>query len=104
MICSNCGSTIPDGVTKCPNCGVEVTTSKSSGTSQPSGADSIFKNNYKSHDGKLITGVCAGLAKKFGKNPWLIRIIFIAAGWIPLVGWFLLGYYIAAAIMWKFID
>lgn len=104
MFCKNCGATIPDGVTKCPSCGKEIPATSNQGATQTSGADSIFKNNYKSQDGKLITGVCAGLAKKLGKTPWFVRAIFLIGGWIPILGWFLLGYYIVAAITWKFAD
>ena len=27
--------------------------------------------------GRLLAGVCAGLGKRFGLNPWLARILFL---------------------------
>ena len=28
------------------------------------------------HDGRLLTGVCAGLAQRFGMDPWAVRALF----------------------------
>ena len=32
---------------------------------------------YRSPRGKMVAGVCAGLAEKTGLNVWVIRAIFI---------------------------
>ncbi|BDD38289.1 MULTISPECIES: PspC domain-containing protein [Streptococcus] len=52
---------------------------------------------YKLRQGKVLSGVFAGLAHKFGWDVWLARVIFLAGlflGRIPLI---LIGLYIAAA-------
>ena len=28
-------------------------------------------------DGRLLAGVCAGLARRFGIDPWLARLLFV---------------------------
>lgn len=37
-------------------------------------------------------------------TPWVVRIIFIVAGFIPILGWGFLAFYIVGAIVWKFDD
>lgn len=105
MFCKNCGAQIEEGVAVCPECGQAVPVAqKGKANEQTSNSTSVFKGNYKSKDGKILTGVCAGMGKRYGKNPWVFRAGFIIAGFIPILGWFLLGYYIAAIFMWKYED
>ena len=33
--------------------------------------------------GKVIAGVCAGLARRFGLTPWGVRLIFVASLLLP---------------------
>ncbi len=33
---------------------------------------------YRSPEHKIIAGVCRGLAEKFGVNPIIVRLVFIA--------------------------
>lgn len=40
--------------------------------------------------GRVIAGVCSGIGKYTGINPWLFRILFIILGggfWIYLLMW-----------------
>ena len=32
----------------------------------------------RTEDGRLVGGVCAGLARRFGTDPWAVRALFIA--------------------------
>ena len=34
------------------------------------------KRLYRSHDGRVVAGVCAGLADYFGVDPTLVRLAF----------------------------
>jgi phage shock protein C len=33
--------------------------------------------------GKIIAGVCAGLARRFGWSPWLVRAAFVVSCVLP---------------------
>ena len=33
--------------------------------------------------GKIIAGVCAGLARRFGFTPWGMRLVFVASLLLP---------------------
>jgi phage shock protein PspC (stress-responsive transcriptional regulator) len=44
----------------------------------------------RSRTDKIIAGVCGGIGKATGINPWLFRILFIILGggfWIYLLMW-----------------
>ena len=102
MFCKKCGANIPDGSTVCPNCGQEIAAAPKVDNDQQASGKPNVNGWYKSKDGKLITGVCAGLGKKYDKNPWIFRAIFIVSGFIPIAGWALVAFYVVGAIMWKY--
>lgn len=52
---------------------------------------------YRSPRGKILAGVCAGLAEKTGLNPWVFRVIFILGNFLPGPG--LVVYIIMALLM-----
>jgi phage shock protein PspC (stress-responsive transcriptional regulator) len=33
--------------------------------------------------GRVIAGVCAAIADRFGWNPWVVRVVFIASCLLP---------------------
>jgi phage shock protein PspC (stress-responsive transcriptional regulator) len=33
--------------------------------------------------GRIIAGVCAGLARRFGLPPWVVRLIFVLSCLLP---------------------
>ena len=44
----------------------------------------------RSKTDKVIAGVCSGIGKSTGINPWLFRILFLIVGggfWIYLLMW-----------------
>jgi phage shock protein PspC (stress-responsive transcriptional regulator) len=52
---------------------------------------------HRASRGKLIAGVCAGLAETFGLPAWVFRVIFVLGNFLPGPGalvyvilWFLL--------------
>lgn len=57
------------------------------------------KHLYKSEEGKLICGVCGGLAKYFGVDPTIVRLIWAAFTLVGGCG--ILAYIVAALIIPK---
>jgi phage shock protein C len=33
--------------------------------------------------GRVIAGVCAGIARRFGWSPWLVRLVFLISCVLP---------------------
>lgn len=52
---------------------------------------------YKLRQGKILSGVLAGIAHKLGWDVWLVRVIFIAGLFLGRSSLLLIGLYIAAA-------
>ena len=102
MFCKKCGANIPDGTTVCPSCGQEIAAAPKADQNQQASNKSNVNGFYKSKDGKLLAGVCAGLGKKFDIKPWLVRAIFIVVGFIPILDFVSLILYILGAIAWKY--
>lgn len=38
---------------------------------------------YRPRQGRVIAGVCAGLARRSGLNPWLVRLLAILSCVLP---------------------
>ena len=38
---------------------------------------------YRPRDGRIIAGVCAGLAQRFGMTPTVVRILFLLSCLLP---------------------
>lgn len=57
------------------------------------------KRLYKSEEGKVICGVCGGLAKYFGVDPTIVRLIWAAFTLVGGCG--ILAYIVAALIIPK---
>jgi phage shock protein PspC (stress-responsive transcriptional regulator) len=38
---------------------------------------------YRPKDGRVIAGVCAGLARRFGMTPWTVRLLAILSCLLP---------------------
>jgi phage shock protein PspC (stress-responsive transcriptional regulator) len=38
---------------------------------------------YRPRDGRVIAGVCAGLARRYGLTPWTVRLLAILSCLLP---------------------
>jgi phage shock protein PspC (stress-responsive transcriptional regulator) len=38
---------------------------------------------YRPRDDRVIAGVCAGIARRFGINPTIVRILFVVSCLVP---------------------
>jgi phage shock protein PspC (stress-responsive transcriptional regulator) len=52
---------------------------------------------YRPRDDRMIAGVCSGIARRFGIEPTIVRILFVASLFLPgpqiliyLAGWLLM--------------
>lgn len=45
-----------------------------------------MKKLYRSVDDKKISGVCGGLAKYFGIDPTIVRLVWVVLSLVPIVG------------------
>lgn len=43
----------------------------------------MSKTLQRPQDGKVIAGVCAGIARRFGWSPWLVRMVFVISCVLP---------------------
>ena len=42
-----------------------------------------MKTLYRPRDDRMIAGVCSGIARRFGIEPTLVRILFVASLLLP---------------------
>ena len=79
-VCLNCGAEVsPAG--SCANCGARVCFSDSSDNDSPI-TESLAPPDklVLLQDGRKVSGVCVGIARRFGLPIWLIRTLFIIPG------------------------
>jgi len=75
MYCNACGKSIPDDARLCAYCGKPV-----------AGAAPVAHQLVRPREGRVIAGVCAGLARHFGwsltmlRLVWLLLFLFAGAG------------------------
>ena len=69
MVCQACHQQGISGGTYCSGCGQPFTT-QAYATAQP--------QLFRAREGKVIAGVCAGLAARYGWDPILVRLALVA--------------------------
>lgn len=108
--CSNCGNQLLDNQRFCPKCGTPLATNAAPAApaqqptptapqqvpppqptqaTEPTGAAPIL-GVYRIKQGKLIAGVCTGLAAKYKLNVWIFRVITLFTG-IALIPYIILA-------------
>ncbi len=68
MFCNACGKQIPDDARLCSYCGVAV-----AGAAPPM----TRRELVRPRQGRMIAGVCAGLAQHFGWSVSMVRLIWL---------------------------
>ncbi|HXR79079.1 MAG TPA: PspC domain-containing protein [Bryobacteraceae bacterium] len=82
MYCTSCGIELPDSHRYCHQCG---TATGNTGFTSPTGEPGMRLTRPMAE--KKIAGVCAGIARYFGIDVTLVRIIMVClAFWPPSVG------------------
>lgn len=54
---------------------------------------------YRSRDGKMIAGVLGGIARHFGADPSLVRLLFVAFAFLADTGTAILAYIVCALLI-----
>ena len=73
--CSNCGKPIATDARHCPNCGQAVGGAfQGTQAVPPSGSQ---RRLVRPRTGRLIAGVCQGVAITYGWDPTLVRVLWI---------------------------
>ena len=78
MYCTSCGIEFPDSHRYCNQCGTPA--NRSAFTHQPGQA---VRTISRPREGRKIAGVCAGLARYFGIDVTLVRILVVALTLCP---------------------
>jgi phage shock protein C len=58
-----------------------------------------YRRFYRSRDGRMIGGVCAGLGDFFGIDPTLVRLFFVFGSLLGWAGALVLGYLIMLIVV-----
>ncbi len=85
MYCNHCGKVIQDDANVCAYCGKRV------------GAVVARKRLMRPRAGRKIAGVCAGFAEYFDVDVTVVRIVWLVASIMTLIGF--LSYPIAWIVM-----
>lgn len=101
MYCQKCGFENQEGVKFCKQCGEPT----GGGATAAAASTTATKTSgfFKTKDGKVLSGVCAGLGKKWNMNPWIIRGVLIILNFFG-IGFFLDIIYILMIFALKYDD
>jgi phage shock protein PspC (stress-responsive transcriptional regulator) len=83
--CPYCAESIQDAAIKCRYCGSRL-------------GDSLSSEWYRLREGKMVAGVCAGLADQFGVSVTALRLAVVILTFLGF-GWGLLLYVVLWVIM-----
>lgn len=78
--CPHCGEMIKAEVVKCRYCGSRFSVPAAPGSSP------LRDEWFRLQHGKMLGGVCAGLANHFNISVSLLRLAFVVASIIPTFG------------------
>jgi phage shock protein C len=82
--CSSCGKPIAADARHCPNCGHAVGGAFSGAAGVP--PSSAQRRLVRPRLGRMIAGVCQGVAQTYGWDPTLVRIVFVLLACFSGVG------------------
>jgi phage shock protein C len=82
--CSSCGKPIATDARHCPHCGHAVGGALEGGATVP---PSIAQRRLvRPRAGRMIAGVCQGVALTYGWDPTLVRVVFVLLACFSGVG------------------
>ena len=90
MTCTGCGRTVETNAQFCSGCGLALLVNQYA-LSRP-------ERLIRPREGRMIAGVCAGFARRYGWDPALVRLVLVL-GLVFGAGTPLLAYFIAWIVM-----
>ncbi len=91
MYCTACGKTIPDDARFCSYCAAPI------GGTAPAAPPTASSQLVRPRQGRWIAGVCLGLARHFGWDPGVVRVIWLllflfagAGGLLYIILWIIM--------------
>lgn len=81
--CSSCGKPIATDARHCPNCG-QVVNNAFNGAGMP--PTPTQRRLVRPRMGRMIAGVCQGVAVTYGWDPTLVRVVFVLLACFSGVG------------------
>lgn len=82
--CSQCGKAVPADARHCSNCGHSLGGAFAGGQAvPPTGAQ---RRLFRPRAGRMIAGVCQGVALAYGWDPTLVRVIFVLTACLSGIG------------------
>lgn len=86
MYCTRCGVQMEDVARFCSQCGTATPVAKeASFRDSNSNAGMSYRPLFRLRSERWIAGVCSGLARYWGVDPTLVRILFIALAFCPIL-------------------
>jgi phage shock protein PspC (stress-responsive transcriptional regulator) len=87
MYCTQCGSQQEDSAKYCSQCGKAANAPPPADYVPPaqSGTGYGYRRLVRPRQGRLISGVCAGLGRYWGLDPVLVRILFVGLALCPVL-------------------
>lgn len=82
--CSSCGKPVAMDARHCPNCGHAV--GGAFDGAQPVSPSGAQRRLVRPRAGRMIAGVCQGVAVTYGWDPTLVRVVFVLLGCFSGVG------------------
>lgn len=88
MYCTKCGVQMDDAARFCSQCGTatpNVAAAAAGSNTPPPGPDQPYRPLLRLRSDRWIAGVCSGLARYWGIDPAIVRILFIALAICPVL-------------------
>lgn len=101
MACSGCGEQVVTGARFCSVCGTGVAQAPLAPPPPPMaqhGLARIVDGMYRPREGRMVAGVCAGVALRYGWDPTLVRVVLVLSALLG-VGVPVLAYLVAWVVM-----
>ena len=82
--CSSCGKPVATDARHCPNCGHAIGGAFDGSSAVPPTASQ--RRLVRPRMGRIIAGVCQGVAVTYGWDPTLVRVVFVLLACFSGVG------------------